>query len=257
MLKILKKEEEYTRKPNEKDKFDIQTNSEPVYHTQRPVSVGTSVVGVYFKDGVILMCDTGISYGGRMLQFKSAERIVQVSDRTVLASSGEYSDFQEIVRNLKEVDQDVNNYDDNNRYEAKDYANYLARMSYAKRNKVDPLYCQNVVAGINQDGSRYLAYVDLYGTKFENTHIVTGFARYFGTPLLWNDWNPEMSEQEAKEVLKQIFRVLFYRDCNAIDKVQMAVIDKNGVRIEQPIALDTKWDHKGFAQRANEDINFQ
>ena len=37
----------------------------------------------------------------------------------------------------------------------------------------------------------------------------------------------------------------------------MAVVDKNGVRIEDPIILDTKWDFKGYAQRANEDINFQ
>lgn len=82
---------------------------------------------------------------------------------------------------------------------------------------MDPLYCQNVVAGFH-DGKRYLSYVDLYGTKFENTHIVTGFARYFATPLLWNDWNPEMSEAEAKEVIKKCFKVLFYRDCSAIDK---------------------------------------
>lgn len=37
----------------------------------------------------------------------------------------------------------------------------------------------------------------------------------------------------------------------------MAVVDKDGVRIEEPIMLETKWDYKGFATRANEDINFQ
>ena len=149
------------------------------------------------------------------------------------ASSGEYSDFQEIVNKLKEIDRDVKNYDDKNQYSPKDYAAYLgnsllmrlidiiclysARLTYAKRSKMDPLYCQNVVGGY-ANGERFLTYVDLYGTKFENTHIVTGFARYFATPIIYNDWKPDMSEEEAKNIIKKCFTVLFYRDCNAIDK---------------------------------------
>ena len=93
----------------------------------------------------------------------------------------------------------------------------IARLTYAKRSKIDPLYCQNVVGGFSK-GQRYLSYVDLYGTKFENTHIVTGFARYFATPIIHNDWKPDMSEDEVKDIIKKCFKILFYRDCNAIDK---------------------------------------
>ena len=41
------------------------------------------------------------------------------------------------------------------------------------------------------------------------------------------------------------------------DRIQIAVVDKNGVRIEEPTIVDSKWDYKGYAFRANEDINFQ
>jgi len=256
MIKILKKGEEYTEKRSEKEIFDIQQNKEPIYRTTRPVSIGTSVIGLYFKDGIIIASDTGLSYGGRILQFKNAERLVKVSNDTLIASSGEYSDFQEIVNKLREIDREVKNYDDKNQYSPKDYANYLARLTYAKRSKIDPLYCQNVIGGYTK-GQRYLSYVDLYGTKFENTHIVTGFARYFAVPIITNDWNPEMSEEEVKQIIKKCFTILFYRDCNAIDKIQIAVVDKNGVRIEEPTIVDSKWDYKGYAERANEDINFQ
>ena len=48
-----------------------------------------------------------------------------LSSSSSLASSGEYSDFQEIVSKLREIDRDVKNYDDKNKYSPKDYANYL------------------------------------------------------------------------------------------------------------------------------------
>lgn len=77
-----------------------------------------------------------------MLQFKSAERLIQVSNTTVMGkfslyyghlnlscigASGEYSDFQEITRQLKELDREVNNFDDKNVYTPKDLANYLGK----------------------------------------------------------------------------------------------------------------------------------
>ena len=34
--------------------------------------------------------------------------------------------------------------------------------------------------------------------------------------------------------------------------IQICVIDKNGVRIEQPVHVPTKWDYKGYVNRANE-----
>ena len=101
MLKILKKDDEYTQKPSEKAIFDIQQNKEPIYRTlyphnslsshsshlkfwRRPVSIGTSVIGLFYKDGVMIASDTGLSYGGRILQFKSAERVVKVNDQTLI-----------------------------------------------------------------------------------------------------------------------------------------------------------------------------
>ena len=47
---------------------------EPTTHTQVPVNIGTSVMGLKYKDGVMLAADTAISYGG-MKKTKKAQRM--------------------------------------------------------------------------------------------------------------------------------------------------------------------------------------
>ena len=64
------------------------------------VNVGTSVMGLKYKDGVILAADTAISYGG-MKKEKDARRIVQLSDECAYACSGEMADAQNLQKTLR------------------------------------------------------------------------------------------------------------------------------------------------------------
>lgn len=49
-----------------------------------------------------------------------------------------------------------------------------------------------------------------------------------------------MEEKEAKMIIEQCFKVLFYRHARTNDKIQMCVINKDGVKIEDSIQLETK-----------------
>jgi len=72
----------------------------PQVHSLGAVNVGTSVMGIKFKDGVILAADTAISYGG-MKNVKDARRIVKLSDECAFACSGEMADAQNLTKLLK------------------------------------------------------------------------------------------------------------------------------------------------------------
>jgi len=97
--------------------------------------------------------------------------------------------------------------------------------------------------------------VDLYGTLIEEpTWVCTGFANYMAKPIIANNWHKDMTEDQAKELLKECFKVLFYRDCGATDRIQFAVVTKDGARIEKPFQVDSKWDYKMARERANENI---
>jgi 20S proteasome subunit beta 7 len=100
----------------------------PLYHIDRyPYVTGTSIIALKYKDGVIMACDTGglslvrlqcyiilspmgtqcyflfaASYGST-LRYKSVERIKAVGKHSLIGASGEFSDFQEILRYLDEL----------------------------------------------------------------------------------------------------------------------------------------------------------
>jgi 20S proteasome alpha/beta subunit len=58
---------------------------------------------------------------------------------------------------------------------------------------------------------------------------VTGFAKHFGLALIANEWNPELSIEETKNVIRRAFEVIYMRDCHSIDQVQFSVITKEGI----------------------------
>lgn len=46
-----------------------------------------------------------------------------------------------------------------------------------------------------------------------------------------------MSEEEAKRLMEDCMRVLFYRDKKATDEIQIGKITKQGVEIEKPYRI--------------------
>ena len=71
----------------------------PKVHALGAVNVGTSVMGMKFKGGVIIAADTAISYGG-MKKEKDARRIVKLSDECAFACSGEMADASHLQKLL-------------------------------------------------------------------------------------------------------------------------------------------------------------
>ena len=71
------------------------------------------------------------------------------------------------------------------KFGVKDYANYLAKLCYSKRNNMNPYYNNIVVAGYEQDLA-FLGSVDLYGNFIVKDYVVAGFAKHFGLALIAN-----------------------------------------------------------------------
>ena len=65
---------------------------------------------------------------------------------------------------------------------------------------------------------RYLGVVDLIGTMYEDDVVATGFGNYVCLPLL-RKAGTDLSKEEAKKVLEDCMRVLFYRNCRSSTRV--------------------------------------
>jgi 20S proteasome subunit beta 7 len=216
-------------------------------HTLDPIVTGASVLGVKYTGGVMLMADTLGSYGS-LARFCDVERIRQVNDTTIVACSGEYSDLQYIDDLLHTLVVEDYAEDDGASLNPEEIFHYLSRVMYNRRSKVNPLWNQAIVAGF-ADGKPFLGYTDLYGSTFEDNLLATGFGQYLAMPLMRKaiDENEgKMSADEAKALLEESMRVLFYRDGRTINKFQTANITAEGVEISKPYSLDTQWKFKKF-----------
>jgi 20S proteasome subunit beta 7 len=118
---------------------------------------------------------------------------------------------------------------------------------YARRNKGNPLWNTLLVAGF-RDGAATLGYIDSLGTAFCDDFSATGFGSHLALPIIRSRWRADMGEAEARTLLEDCLRVLWYRDTKALNKIQVATVSAAGVAISAPYSLEAKWDYKAFVQ---------
>lgn len=54
-------------------------------------------------------------------------------------------------------------------------------------------------------------------------------------------YRPNLTEAEAKKILEDCMRVMFYRDARALDRIQIATVSAAGVSVGEPFQLQTEW----------------
>merc|ERR1711998_288854 len=140
--------------------------ADPRTHTQSPIVTGTSVLGIKYDGGVLMVADMLGSYGS-MARFNAIERLKKFGDSTVVGAGGDLSDFQYLEELLDELMEEDEVHEDGTRLNPKNIHAYLCRVLYNRRSKMDPLWNSLVVGGF-QNGEAFLAQVDLYGTQFED-----------------------------------------------------------------------------------------
>jgi 20S proteasome subunit beta 7 len=83
-------------------------SQQPVQYTQNPKIVGTSILGMKYRDGIVVAADNLgspalvqvahrlLASFGSLARFKDVQRIFSVGDNTLIAYSGDVSDAQHI-----------------------------------------------------------------------------------------------------------------------------------------------------------------
>ncbi len=69
---------------------------------------------------------------------------------------------------------------------------------------------------------RFLAYVDLLGVTYSASTLATGYGAYIAQPLLRKAVEGKedtLTEAEARKILEDALRVLFYRDARSLNQV--------------------------------------
>mmetsp|Transcript_128624 Transcript_128624/g.256923 ORF Transcript_128624/g.256923 Transcript_128624/m.256923 type:complete len:243 (+) Transcript_128624:75-803(+) len=227
-------------------------SADPTKHTLSPIVTGSTVIGLKYNGGVVVACDTLASYGSQA-RYKDVCRLKKVGKYTLLGAGGEFSDFQYLGDLLDDLENDDFLAEDDCHMGPAEYTSYVGRVMYNRRSKFNPLYNQFVLAGKKKDGPTLLGYVDHQGTAFQEDFIATGFGSYLAMPILRNEWNENLTLEQAKELITKCLKVCFYRDCRGYNRIQIATCDGNTQTISEPIALDHFWGHTLWTEKRLED----
>ncbi|EJD38155.1 proteasome endopeptidase complex, beta subunit [Auricularia subglabra TFB-10046 SS5] len=213
-----------------------------VQRTQQPIVTGTSVLAFRYKDGVIMAADNLASYGS-LARFKDVQRLLPVGAFTVIGGGGDMSDLQQINHLLEGLIIDELCEDDGHALGPGEIYEYLSQVMYARRSKFDPFWNSLLVGGY-QNGRSFLAYVDLLGTTYSATTLATGYGSMIAQPLLRKyveGREEQIEEEEAKRIIAECMKVLFYRDARSLNKYQIATITEKGISISESLSAPTEW----------------
>ncbi|KAG0246291.1 nucleophile aminohydrolase [Mortierella sp. GBAus27b] len=221
----------------------------PNSHTLQPVVTGTSVLGIKYKDGVMMAADNLASYGS-LARFRDVERLHKVADFTVLGASGDMSDYQYVQHLLDTQMIKEYNADDGHTLATPNIYEYLWRVMYNRRSKMNPLWNTFVIGGVDK-GESFLGAIDLKGTPYKGPSIATGFGSHLAQPILRKELETRggennVTEEQAVEILKKCMKVLWYRDARSMNKFQLAKITSTGITISESMTVETEW---AFAEK--------
>lgn len=244
-------------------------HSQPKTATQSPVVTGTSVLGLKFRDGVVLAADNLASYGS-LARFNDIKRLRPFGGVSVVGFSGDVSDMQFLDRHLNELEIDEA-YEGNsapsceedaeqkggNGLSASNLHKYLSKLFYARRNKFNPLWNQILVAGFHDSSSAtpntpFLAAADLRGTVYSSPSLATGFGAMLAQPIMrkyaaTEEDAAKLTKEEAVKIIRDCMKVLYYRDARSWDGYSLAVVTKEGVDVSYDEKLENQsW---AFAER--------
>ncbi|CAL54063.1 Proteasome B-type subunit [Ostreococcus tauri] len=217
----------------------------PATRTQTPYVTGTSALGLKYAGGVLLATDTLACYGSTK-RYKSVERVKRVNDKCAIAFTGELSDFAYVCDLLEELTTEDFCEDDGTTRDAEEIYQYLTRVMYNRRSKFDPLWNSFVVAGYDAKGEAFCGTVGMIGTHYADDHVAAGFGNHIARPIFREFYKPDLTEEEAVEIMKSALYACVMRDKQMMNKFQIAKVTKEGVSIGEPFAVPTEWGYEKF-----------
>ena len=224
----------------------------PIQHKNDVVLGTQTVLSMKYKDGVLIACDTNGSVGG-MKYTNNLQRITQIGKHTLIAGSGEYSDYNEVRDILL---------DKTNGHECTDSRSsgpkpselfrFIQRKMYKMRNKGKPYNTTLLLCGMKYDeeneeeSEKFVGEILPLGTNFTENYCVSGAGFYITMSLIRKEWREDMTRAEAEELIAKCMRVLYMNVVGAGDQYYIGHVDKDAAEIVGPINVRKESDDYRF-----------
>ncbi len=191
------------------------------------VGPGATAVGIKIKDGVILAAEKRVSYGGYILS-KTGRKVFKISDRIAIAAAGLFADMQTIARILS-AEVMYRELLTSMPMSVKAAAKLLSSILY--RYKSYPFLSEILLGGIDEEGT-HLFVLDPVGSVIEDNYAAIGTGATIAIGIIESRYSVNMSIEEAVRLAIDAIKAASLRDAVSGDGIDIAVVDRNGVREE-------------------------
>lgn len=188
---------------------------------------GATVVGITFKDGVLLAAEKRFSYGTYVVS-RSSKKVFKVTEKVGAACAGMVADMQVLVREvaayikLKELEL-------RRELPPHSVAKLMGVLMFERR--YAPLLTQVILGGLDDSGPAIFV-LDPLGSVIPDEYAAVGSGAEMAISVVESEYRKGMSLEEAKELAVKAIRSAIRRDAASGDGVDLLVITGDGVREE-------------------------
>ena len=187
---------------------------------------GATVVGVTYKDGLVLGAERRVTLGGFIVS-KTAKKTFQVTGSVGAACAGMIGDMEVLIKELRSYVK-LRELELRRPLPANSIAKLLSIMMFERR--YAPYITQVMIGGVDAKPSIWV--LDPLGSLIPDDYAAVGSGAEIAIGLIENGYSESLSEEYAKNLAVRAIRSAIKRDVSSGDGVDLLFATKEGIREE-------------------------
>jgi proteasome beta subunit len=187
---------------------------------------GATVVGITYKDGVLLAAEKRVSFGHFVVN-KNIKKTFPVTNRVGAACAGMVADMQVLVRQVEALAK-IRKLETRREVAPNSVAKLMSVIMFERR--YFPLLTQVIVGGVN--GRPEIYTLDPLGSVLPDEYAAVGTGAEMALGIMDAEFKPNMSEEKARELAVRAIKSAIQRDSASGDGIDVLYVSKNGTREE-------------------------
>ena len=205
---------------------EMPTNSLTMDDLDNVNETGTTTVGLTTADGVVIATDMRASLGGRFVSNKNVQKVEQVHPTAALTLVGSVGGAQSFISNLRA---ESNLHESRRGTPMSIHALATLAGNFARGG---PFFAINpILGGVDEEGHHVYS-IDPAGGVVKDDYTVTGSGMQVAYGLLEQEYEPGLSNEEAKAIAARSVHSAAERDTGSGNGVYLAEITGDGVDIQ-------------------------
>jgi proteasome beta subunit len=187
---------------------------------------GATVVGITYKDGVVLGAEKRFSYGTYIVS-RTGKKVFKITESVGAACAGMIADMQVLMREISSYVK-IRELEQKRPTPPNSVAKLMSVLLFERR--FAPLLTQVIIGGV--DGSPAIFVLDPLGSVIPDEYASVGTGAEVAIGVVESGYTKGLSEKDARELAIKSIKSAIQRDAASGDGVDLLFISREGTREE-------------------------